>query len=160
MTDVQTERFKWAMLPVAVGDPPWYTSTAWGDAIEGLPGRSADEVARIVPEALLDLLDRRLIFFYRQPTDPRSVVENRPRMTQAGSRLAHAINQGDLVSVLIRFAPESLTSQGLDYEVCFGTGDKMRVSQVWDTQENLEAFGARLQPILAEVGINPGTPEI
>jgi hypothetical protein len=27
-------------------------------------------------------------------------------------------------------------------------------------QENLEAFGARLQPILAEVGINPGPPEI
>ena len=82
------------------------------------------------------------------------------------------------MSVLIRFTPESLTAeqydevvrrlneagvfpaQGLDYEVCFGTGEKMRVSQVWDTQENLEAFGTRLQPILAEVGIDPGAPEI
>jgi hypothetical protein len=82
------------------------------------------------------------------------------------------------VSVLIRFAPDSLTAEqydevvrrlndagvfpaeGLDYEVCFGSGDKMRVSQVWDTQENLEAFGARLKPILQEVGINPGEPEV
>jgi hypothetical protein len=82
------------------------------------------------------------------------------------------------VSVLIRFAPDSLTAdqydavvrrlndsgvfpaEGLEYEVCFGSGDKMRVSQVWDTQENLDAFGARLQPILQEVGIDPGQPEI
>jgi hypothetical protein len=82
------------------------------------------------------------------------------------------------MSVLIRFVPDSLTAdqydkvvsrlkeegvfpaEGLDYEICYGSGDKMRVSQVWDTQENLEAFGARLQPILAEVGIDPGQPEI
>jgi hypothetical protein len=31
---------------------------------------------------------------------------------------------------------------------------------VWDTQEHLEAFGERLKPILAEVGIDPGQPEI
>ena len=82
------------------------------------------------------------------------------------------------MSVLIRFTPDSLTadqydkvvsrlteegvfpSEGLEYEICYGSGDKMRVSQVWDTQEHLEAFGARLQPILAEVGIDPGAPEI
>ena len=82
------------------------------------------------------------------------------------------------MSVLIRFAPSSLTAEqydavvrrlteeglqpadGLDYEVCFGTGDKMRVSLVWDTQEQLDAFGARLMPILAEMGIDPGQPEV
>jgi hypothetical protein len=82
------------------------------------------------------------------------------------------------VSVLIRFVPNSLTkeqydavvgrltaegvlpSEGLDYEVCYGSGDKMRVSQVWDTQEHLDAFGARLMPILAEMGIDPGQPEV
>jgi hypothetical protein len=82
------------------------------------------------------------------------------------------------VSVLIRFAPNSLTAEqydavvrrlteegvqpadGLDYEVCFGSGDKMRVSLVWDTQEQLDAFGARLMPILAELGIDPGEPEV
>ena len=82
------------------------------------------------------------------------------------------------VSILIRFAPDSLTAEqydavvrrlteegmqpadGLDYEVCFGSGDKMRVSLVWDTQEQLDAFGARLMPILAEFGIDPGQPEV
>lgn len=82
------------------------------------------------------------------------------------------------MSVLIRFAPASLTAEqydsavrrltekgvlpaeGLDYEICFGSGDKLRVSQVWDTQEQLEAFGARLMPILAQLGIDPGEPEV
>lgn len=82
------------------------------------------------------------------------------------------------MSVLIRFAPPSLTAEqydavvrrlteeglhppdGLDYEVCFGLGDKMKVSLVWDTQEQMDAFGARLMPILAEFGIDPGQPEV
>ena len=82
------------------------------------------------------------------------------------------------MSVLIRFSPRSLTAEqydavvqrlneegvfpaeGLDYEICFGSGDKLKVSQVWDTQEHLDAFGARLMPILAEHGINPGEPEM
>jgi hypothetical protein len=82
------------------------------------------------------------------------------------------------VSILIRFAPPSLTAQqyddvvqrlneagvlpsdGLDYEICFGSEGNLKVSQVWDSKEQMEAFGARLMPILAEVGINPGEPEI
>jgi hypothetical protein len=82
------------------------------------------------------------------------------------------------MSVLARFAPASLTSEqydavvarlvadgiqpadGLDYEICFGSGDSMKVSTVWDTMEQFEAFGARLMPILSEMGIDPGTPEI
>ena len=36
----------------------------------------------------------------------------------------------------------------------------MRVSQVWDTQEQLDAFGARLMPILQDLGIDPGKPEV
>ena len=82
------------------------------------------------------------------------------------------------MSVLVRFAPDSLTAEqydavvrrlteegiqpadGLDYEVCFGSGDKMRVSLIWDTQEQMDAFGARLMPILAEFGIDPGQPEV
>jgi hypothetical protein len=82
------------------------------------------------------------------------------------------------VSVLIRFAPPSLTAQqydevvrrlneagvfpadGLDYEICFGSEGNLKVSQVWDTKEHMEAFGQRLMPILQEVGIDPGHPEI
>jgi hypothetical protein len=82
------------------------------------------------------------------------------------------------LSVLIRFSPESLTAEqydevvrrltetgvfpakGLDYEVCFGSEGNLKVSQVWDTQEQLDAFGAKLMPILAELNIEPGQPEV
>jgi hypothetical protein len=82
------------------------------------------------------------------------------------------------MSVLIRFAPASMTVEqyeearrrldeagywppdGMEYHVCFGAGDKMRVSEIWDSQEQLAAFGERLQPVLADVGIDTGEPEI
>ena len=82
------------------------------------------------------------------------------------------------MSVLIRFAPPSLTAEqyddvvrrlteagvfpadGLDYEICFGSEGNLRVSQVWDSKQQMEVFGARLMPILAEVGIDPGEPEV
>jgi hypothetical protein len=59
------ERYRDAMLGVAVGDPPWDTALAWGDAQMDLPGRSRQELDKIVLRALVDLLDRGLIFFYR-----------------------------------------------------------------------------------------------
>ncbi len=82
------------------------------------------------------------------------------------------------MSVLIRFAPPALTAkqydevvrrlteegvfpaEGLDYEICFGSEGNLKVSQVWDTQQQLEAFGERLRPILAEMGIDSGEPEV
>jgi len=82
------------------------------------------------------------------------------------------------MSVLIRFAPASLTAEqydesvrklegagawppdGLDYHVCFGTDGNLRVSEIWDSREQLEAFGERLMPVLAEIGIEPGEPEV
>lgn len=82
------------------------------------------------------------------------------------------------MSVLIRFAPTALTAkqydesirrleenagfppEGLDYHVCFGSEGNLRVSEIWDSREQLDAFGERLMPILAEIGIEPGEPEI
>ncbi|MGB7686219.1 MAG: hypothetical protein WBL45_10620 [Solirubrobacterales bacterium] len=82
------------------------------------------------------------------------------------------------MSVLIRFAPASLTAEqydesvrrlegsgawppdGLDYHVCFGSEGSLRVSEVWDSRQQLEAFGERLMPVLSDVGIEPGEPEI
>jgi hypothetical protein len=82
------------------------------------------------------------------------------------------------MSVLIRFAPASLSAEqydesirrleeggdfppdGLDFHVCFGPAGSLRVSEIWDSKEQLEAFGERLMPVLAEVGIEPGEPEI
>jgi hypothetical protein len=49
---------------------------------------------------------------------------------------------------------------GLDYHVCFGTEGNLRVSEIWDSKEQLDAFGERLMPVLAEVGIEPGEPEL
>jgi hypothetical protein len=50
---------------------------------------------------------------------------------------------------------------GLDYHVAFRAGDAFRVSEIWDSKEQFEAFGQRLMPILAESGIEiTGPPEI
>jgi hypothetical protein len=82
------------------------------------------------------------------------------------------------MSILIRFAPASLTAEqydesirklqgngpwppdGLDYHVCFGSEGRLRVSEIWDSREQLDAFGERLMPVLAEVGIELGEPEL
>jgi len=52
-----------------------------------------------------------------------------------------------------------LPADGLDYEICFGSDGNLKVSQVWDSKEQLDAFAARLMPILQELGIDPGEPE-
>jgi hypothetical protein len=80
--------------------------------------------------------------------------------------------------MVIRFSPPSLTAEqydevvrrlteagvfpanGLDYELCFGSGDDLKVSQVWDSQAQLDAFGASLRPILGDMGIDPGEPQV
>lgn len=82
------------------------------------------------------------------------------------------------MSILARFAPTSLTVEqydesirrleqggdwppdGLEYHVCFGSGDNRRVSEIWDSQEQFAAFGERLMPLLAEIGIEAGEPEL
>jgi hypothetical protein len=51
-------------------------------------------------------------------------------------------------------------ADGLDYELCFGSDGNLKVSQVWDSREQLDAFGERLRPILTEMEINPGEPEV
>ena len=82
------------------------------------------------------------------------------------------------MSILIRFAPASMTApqydeavrrlgevgdwppDGLDYHVCFGSDPNLRVSEIWDSREQLDAFGERLMPVLSEVGIDTGEPEV
>jgi hypothetical protein len=50
--------------------------------------------------------------------------------------------------------------QGRLYHVCYGTGTSLRVLDVWESQEALNAFGQTLMPILQQVGVDPGQPEI
>jgi hypothetical protein len=76
-----------------------------------------------------------------------------------------------VMSIVVRFKPTSLTTQkydesirrlaadglgladGCDYHVCFGSEGDLKVSEIWDSREQLEAFGERLMPVLSDVGI-------
>jgi hypothetical protein len=84
------------------------------------------------------------------------------------------------MSILARFNPTNLTTEkyeeanrrleeaglwpdpdGLEYHVCFGSEGNLRVSEIWNSREQLDAVGERLMPILADVGIEfSGAPEI
>jgi hypothetical protein len=43
---------------------------------------------------------------------------------------------------------------GQSYHVCFGDPERLQVIDVFDSREQLDAFGGRLMPILAELGIS------
>ena len=50
---------------------------------------------------------------------------------------------------------------GLEFHVAFNSGGSFRVSEIWDSHQQFEAFGHRLMPILAANGIElAGPPEI
>jgi hypothetical protein len=50
---------------------------------------------------------------------------------------------------------------GLDYHVAFGSEGNFRVSEIWDSREQFEAFGQRLMPVLADMGVElAGEPEV
>jgi hypothetical protein len=50
--------------------------------------------------------------------------------------------------------------EGLEYHVAFKSNGKFRFSEIWDSREQFEAFGERLMPVLKDVGIEPGEPEM
>jgi hypothetical protein len=50
--------------------------------------------------------------------------------------------------------------EGLAYHVAFKSDGKFRVSEIWDSREQFAAFGERLMPVLKDVGIEPGQPEM
>ena len=50
---------------------------------------------------------------------------------------------------------------GLELHVAFAAGGSFRVSEIWDSMEQFEAFGQRLMPVLTENGVElAGPPEI
>ena len=53
-------------------------------------------------------------------------------------------------------APESLRL----YHACFGTGDKLTVFDVWDSQQSFDSFGQALMSIMKEIGVDPGQPQV
>jgi hypothetical protein len=50
---------------------------------------------------------------------------------------------------------------GIEYHVCFGPEDNLRVSEIWESREKLDATLERVFPILSDIGIEFNTqPEI
>ena len=82
------------------------------------------------------------------------------------------------MAVVVRFTPDGMTSEKYDeiirtleeagagapagrlYHVCFGDKANLRVSDIWDSMENFQAFGSTLMPILQQLGQDPGTPDV
>jgi hypothetical protein len=84
------------------------------------------------------------------------------------------------MSIVVRFHPANLTTaqyedvvrrekgaggtfppDGREYHVCFGTEGDLQVSEIWDSQGQLQAYGEVLMPILADVGVQfSAEPEV
>ena len=46
------------------------------------------------------------------------------------------------------------------YHACFGTGDKLQVFDIWESQQAFDKFGETMVPIVQEVGIDLGQPMV
>ena len=83
------------------------------------------------------------------------------------------------MSIVVRYNPSGLTRSQYDAtmelinerlgdevpagsiaHVCFGEDGDLHVSEIWESRETWEAFGARLMPWLAEAGVDPGQPQV
>jgi hypothetical protein len=82
------------------------------------------------------------------------------------------------MAIAVIFTPKSMNAgqydaliKGLDeagagapegrlYHLCFGTGDQLRVIDVWESGETLERFGQTLMPIAQQAGVDTGQPEV
>jgi hypothetical protein len=83
------------------------------------------------------------------------------------------------MGVVVRYQPAGLTRQqydavtrkmekagawppdGLQLHVLFGSEGGLKVSEIWESEEQLRAFGEQLMPVLNEVGVQvAGEPEV
>lgn len=70
------------------------------------------------------------------------------------------IEQYDEVMSRLRESGE-MPADGFDYHVAFVSDGQLLVSEVWDSSEQLEAFGKRVMPLLADVALaHSGQPQI
>ena len=46
------------------------------------------------------------------------------------------------------------------YHACFGSGDKLQVFDIWESQQAFDKFGATMIPIVREVGVDLGQPMV
>jgi hypothetical protein len=83
------------------------------------------------------------------------------------------------MSIVVRFPPSNVSKKqydtvrnslvesgdwpadGCQLHVLFGDPQDVRVSEVWESQEKLDAFGEKLRPKMEEAGIQlSGQPEV
>ena len=84
------------------------------------------------------------------------------------------------MSIVVRFSPTNVNRErydesirrleqaglwpnpaGLELHVAFGDENNMRVSEIWASREQFQAYGESLMPILTDVGIEfSGEPEV
>jgi hypothetical protein len=83
------------------------------------------------------------------------------------------------MSIVVRFSPSNMTKKqydsahdalaksgdwpapGLLMHVCFGDEQELRVSEIWESRQQLDAFGEKLLPHLEAAGIQlAGPPEV
>ena len=83
------------------------------------------------------------------------------------------------MSIVVRLHPANLTKaqydevvrreqtsgkfppDGREYHVCFGTDGDLLISEIWDSVEQLQAYGEVLMPILADLGLQfSAEPEV
>jgi len=83
------------------------------------------------------------------------------------------------MSVVVRYNPNNVNKQqydavrsqltesgnwppeGCEMHVCFGSEDNIRVSEIWESREQFQSFGEKLQPVLEQTGIQlAGEPEV
>src|SRR5215211_3699087 len=73
---------------------------------------------------------------------------------------ASTVEQYDEVMRRLQESGE-MPADGFDYHVAFLSQGQLLVSEVWDSQEQLEAFAMRVMPLLADVALeHSGQPEI
>ena len=83
------------------------------------------------------------------------------------------------MSIVVRYQPTGLTREqyddvtrrmqqagnwppdGLDMHVLFGSEGDLRVSEIWDSEEQWRAFLEQIMPVINEVGVQQaGEPEV
>ncbi|HSZ87135.1 MAG TPA: hypothetical protein VK787_13975 [Puia sp.] len=50
--------------------------------------------------------------------------------------------------------------KGRTFHAAYGDTENLSITDVWDSAEDFQAFGATLLPILSVMGIDPGMPTI
>jgi len=83
------------------------------------------------------------------------------------------------MTILVRYFPANLTTEqydevlrrldeagifpnaAMDLHISYGEEGSLRVSEIWDSPQDMQAFGEKLMPILADAGVEMAAePEV